>query len=188
MKQYRLFEENRSQFTEPIKNENIFDLMSFVTIPSFTEDKDNEPIEYISFEESCKMEREHNPIVNVMAEDDYDDTYDNQDTMMEQSNQNYDDEQSEDEEDGNYEGTHGIFEPESKRPRFMMKIPQSKDIKPRMVKTEEVLDEYDYFGKKVAMQLRNLARKNLKQSRKAEIEVLQLLMSHEETAEGNENV
>ena len=42
-------------------------------------------------------------------------------------------------------------------------------------------DEFDYFGKKVALQLRNLAHKNRIIARKGEIQVLQLLMELEET-------
>lgn len=41
-------------------------------------------------------------------------------------------------------------------------------------------DEFDYFGKKVALQLRELAQKNRSAARKGEIKVLQLLMELEE--------
>lgn len=41
-------------------------------------------------------------------------------------------------------------------------------------------DEFDYFGKKVALQLREIAQKNRSLARKGEIRVLQLLMELEE--------
>lgn len=44
-------------------------------------------------------------------------------------------------------------------------------------------DEFDYFGKKVALQLRDLAAKNRGVARKGEIKVLQLLMELEESVE-----
>lgn len=44
-------------------------------------------------------------------------------------------------------------------------------------------DEFDYFGKKVSLQLRDLARKNRSVARKGEIKVLQLLMELEESLE-----
>lgn len=42
-------------------------------------------------------------------------------------------------------------------------------------------DEFDYFGKKVALQLRDLANRNRHVARKGEIKVLQLLMELEES-------
>lgn len=42
-------------------------------------------------------------------------------------------------------------------------------------------DEFDYFGKKVALQLREVAQKNRSIARKGEIKVLQLLMELEES-------
>lgn len=44
-------------------------------------------------------------------------------------------------------------------------------------------DEFDYFGKKVALQLRDLAQKNRIVARKGEIKVLQLLLELEESLE-----
>lgn len=44
-------------------------------------------------------------------------------------------------------------------------------------------DEYDYFGKKIAQQLREIAYKNRSLARKGEIRVLQLLMELEESLE-----
>lgn len=44
-------------------------------------------------------------------------------------------------------------------------------------------DEFDFFGKKVALQLRDLAAKNRGVARKGEIKVLQLLMELEESVE-----
>jgi hypothetical protein len=44
-----------------------------------------------------------------------------------------------------------------------------------------VLDEFDFFGKKVALQLRELAQRNRNVARKGEIKVLQLLMELEES-------
>lgn len=44
-------------------------------------------------------------------------------------------------------------------------------------------DEFDYFGKKVAVQLRELAQKSRTAARKGEIKVLQLLMELEESLE-----
>lgn len=46
-----------------------------------------------------------------------------------------------------------------------------------------VEDEFDYFGKKVALQLRDLAQKSRSAARKGEIKVLQLLMELEESLE-----
>jgi hypothetical protein len=57
-------------------------------------------------------------------------------------------------------------------PQKYLKTPQS-----------NALDEYDHFGKKVALQLRELAKKDKKASRAAEIHVLQILMQYEESAE-----
>lgn len=44
-------------------------------------------------------------------------------------------------------------------------------------------DDFDFFGKKVALQLRDLATKNRVVARKAEIKVLELLMELEESVE-----
>lgn len=50
---------------------------------------------------------------------------------------------------------------------------------PQLSSTAE--DEFDYFGKKVALQLRNLAQRSRNVAHKGEIKVLQLLMELEES-------
>lgn len=65
-------------------------------------------------------------------------------------------------------------EPSPKRARLT--IQQLVEDNNKDNKTE---DEYDFFAKKVALQLRQIAQKNLLVARKAEIEVLKLLMEHE---------
>jgi hypothetical protein len=189
MKQYRLYAEHRHQLTEPLKNENIFKMMSFVVLGNNNDERSHEPIEYITFEDTCKVERDdhRNPIVDVLEDPEYDESYDNSSALLDES-QNYVDENAEDAQEDML--SHGIFGHEPKKPRyssFSMKATPSRDTKLKTSKIECMsLDEFDYFGKKVAMQLRNLSNVNQKLSRKAEIEVLQLLMKYEESAEGSE--
>lgn len=54
---------------------------------------------------------------------------------------------------------------------------------PSSTTTSTAEDEFDYFGKKVALQLRNLAQKSRSVARKGEIKVLELLMELEESLE-----
>ena len=183
--------DHRHQFAEPIKNEYIFDLMTFVgTNNNHADDKDEDPVEFITFENSCKMEREDhsNSVVNVLT--DFDGEYDAGEIV----HQNFGD-SSEDEEvptkKNKFLMNHEVFAPEPKKPKYLTNPTPSRDIKPNRSKLacdEQNLDEFDYFGKKVAMQLRNLASLNQKLSRKAEIEVLQLLMKYEDTAESSNSV
>lgn len=177
MKQYKLYSEHQHELVEPVKNENIFKMLTFVTLNQSQDE--GEQLEFITFEDSCKMEQEdsHNPIINMVGEAELDDNYESSDAHT--SHQNFQTEQSEDD---SFVISHGIFGSEPKR----MKFSKKKDLQPRIVKAEGgIQDEFDYFGKKVAMQLRNLAKKNQKLSRKAEIEVLQLLMNFEDRAEEN---
>lgn len=63
------------------------------------------------------------------------------------------------------------------------KNPQSALSHSTPISTHTPEDEFDYFGKKVALQLRGLAQKNRSAARKGEIEVLKLLMELEESLE-----
>lgn len=59
--------------------------------------------------------------------------------------------------------------------------PPAKRIKTEATIDEQSnLDEFDYFAKKVALQLKKISSKSQKSARKAEIEILQLLMDYEE--------
>ncbi|XP_070501818.1 uncharacterized protein [Chironomus tepperi] len=189
LKQYKLFEDHRHQFTETINNEYIFDLMTFVgTNDDNADDKVDDPVEFITFENTCKMERDDhsNSVVNVI--DEFNEDYEAGEIV----HQNFEEDESEDEDmskNNKFTLSHGIFGPEPKKPKYSTKPAPSREPKPKTAKCEEQnLDEFDYFGKKVAMQLRNLASLNQKLSRRAEIEVLQLLMKYEDTAESSNSV
>jgi hypothetical protein len=163
--------------------------MTFVgTNEDQDDDKSEEPVEFITFENSCKMEQEDNSnsVVNVM--DEFDEEYDAGEIVQ----QSFEEEDSDDEvlaKNKKVSRNHGMFGPEAKKPKYSVQPTPSREPRPKKIKCDEQnLDEYDYFGKKVAMQLRNLASLNQKLSRKAEIEVLQLLMKFEETAESSNSV
>ena len=164
--------------------------MTFVATNSdnHADDKVEEPLEFITFENTCKMEREEHSssVVNVM--DEFDDEYEAGEIVQ----QNFEDDESEDEDvskNNKFTMSHEAFGPEPKKPKYSKQPTPSMEPKPKKVKCDEQnLDEFDYFGKKVAMQLRNLASLNQKLSRKAEIEVLQLLMKYEDTAESNNSL
>lgn len=64
---------------------------------------------------------------------------------------------------------------------FQAEVQSVPSIQPAKSSTNE--DEYDLFGKKVALQLRDLAKKSRSAARKGEIKVLQLLMEIEESLE-----
>jgi hypothetical protein len=72
--------------------------------------------------------------------------------------------------------------------RIKLQCPESNDRQmptastpvQQSLSSDDQLDEFDYFGKKVAIQLRRMSWKNQNVARKAEIEVLQLLMEYEE--------
>lgn len=183
-----MFKDNRHQLTEPIKNEYIFDLLTFVSTSNNTEDdKVDDPVEFITFENSCKMEREDNShsVINVMEE--FDEEYDAGEVVHE----NFEDDESEEDEvtknSSKFSLSRETFGPMPKKPKYSTNPSPSLELKPKKGAKydDQNLDEFDYFGKKVAMQLRNLASLNQKLSRRAEIEVLQLLMKYEDTAESN---
>lgn len=194
MKKFKLYEDHRHNIFQPIRNENIFQKMTFV-LSSVKVERD--PVEYI-LEEQYQI-----------VETDSSNNKDNYEDSLEEDDNDDDDDGEEDEfnESGNFgsaevviengenetqDGDPLIEEPPVKKMRsgglsVTVTTPQKEqksEQQPQQNHTDTHLDdEFDFFAKKVAIQLRTLSWKNRNVARKAEIEVLQLLMEYEEHCE-----
>lgn len=196
MKKFKLYEENRHQLHGSLKNEYIFHQMSFVRKGI------NVKKEFVETHEEYVLEDQYDlddrRFINQVSKESYLDNFIDENINSSEECNEIEDTIEETEviiEQDEYDNDDELYEP-TMRKRF--KTDETIDIDNKVcnlqtessqspivqkcIKSEE-LDEYDYFGKKVALQLRHLARKNRNISRKAEIQVLQLLMEMEESLE-----
>lgn len=188
MKKYKMYLETSHSNCEPIENETLFESLSFTNIGlKMKEDNINNAMQFIVHPDDSSQEyyEDLNEEEHLICED--------VETAVETPEFNIDQE---------------VEEPELKKlkidpklqinqidvsdlkfsnlPEFLSKLPvQENPITPALLTplpvTPFLNDEFDYFGKKVALQLRNLANRNRSVARKGEIKVLQLLMELEES-------
>lgn len=203
IKKYKMYLENTHSHCEPIENETLFESLSFtnVGIQIKREPNLNNDIRFIiqsDFDDAAfedLNEEEH-----LLCEE----VDDGLDTSAEDEAALQDDETAQ-----AVESIEEVREPEPKKlklasptlevmPIFppLQVMPEqsfSPVSPPAQLQNSHALpssaivngqqDEFDYFGKKVALQLRNLAYKSRSVARKGEIKVLQLLMELEESLE-----
>ncbi|KAG5679914.1 hypothetical protein PVAND_009450 [Polypedilum vanderplanki] len=189
MKKYKLYEENRHGLFETIRNEHIFNLMSFVHLNSIKHEQD--PIEYITEEDYQIMENDNKDNYEESLIDEEEDenfitsinsgrNFEGTEIVIDQDNEQHDENLLEEH----------IEQPSPKKRKInipeLSATPSSSSITSRSQQVlDDAPDEYDYFGKKVAIQLKRMSLLNPRIARKAEIEVLQLLLKYEEELEKN---
>lgn len=154
MKKYKLWYANRDLFDHSISNEEIFEEMTFVKVDTTEE----------------------------FIRDDMSITFEFEEESLEQFDETAHDDISTD----GYEDFSEL-EPPEKRARIKIQTvqkeaPDMMTPKDTESKSESSLDEFDYFAKKVALQLKQIATKDRKSARKAEIEILKLLMDYEDNS------
>jgi hypothetical protein len=195
IKKYKMYLENTHSQCEPIDNETLFESLAFtnIGIQIKTEANLNNDIQFIMQSDDMESSREFfedlNDEEHLLCEevDDGVDTSTGEEPTSQESPQ--DDETVQAVESIE----EAVQEPETKKMRIetIPVIPEKPflSLQPAQLQNSSFLvpstseDEFDYFGKKVALQLRNLARKNRSVARKGEIKVLELLMELEESLE-----
>jgi hypothetical protein len=183
VKKYKMYLDNAHGSCEPITNEALFESLSFANVGLKVK---QEEIQYIVQADEMDSSQEF-----------YDDLNDEEHLLCEE----VEPEAAADtrETAQAVESIEEISEPEPKKPKIdpePFKLPdfrvQPQEVHvspaPSIVSQPQLPavpadDEFDYFGKKVALQLRDLAHKNRSLARKGEIKVLQLLMELEESLE-----
>lgn len=167
VKKYKYYMNNYETLSGQVDNEHIFEKLYFVSVKNYNQ----------------------NDVTSIVTEDEF--------AVVE------DDEEQSQEMNDNYERF--IIESEEPPLKKKIKIIEKETVPPPPISTqqEETLvfntctpakpmpiaqpskeeDEYDLFGKKVAIQLREIAMRSKNVARKGEIKVLQLLMDLDESIE-----
>lgn len=187
MKKYKLYLDNFVRYHGSIENEEIFDQLQFASA-GFRNKRDHADDDSVQFE-----------ILN--SKDLNDDAYDEEHLVCEEL-------EIDDGDDYTADEISEIEEPELKKQKIqIVSYASIANTRPSMILNvvqptkseksetsysteqqaeEQILqpakeDEFDFFGKKVALQLRQIAQRNRLAARKGEIKVLQLLMELEES-------
>jgi Alcohol dehydrogenase transcription factor Myb/SANT-like len=195
IKKYKIYLENSHGSCQPIENEALFESLSFtnIGIQIKREPNLNNEIRFILPSDEMDSSREF-----------FEDLNEEEHLLCEEVDDGHDisvrDESTsqtivpDDETVQAIESIEEIKEPETKRQKIELKISESfpptqaiAELPPPFHQNSHAAptaeDEFDYFGKKVALQLRHLSHKNRSLARKGEIQVLQLLMELEESLE-----
>jgi hypothetical protein len=181
IKKFYIYEENRDQFNVTIPNEHIFHLMSFVNPKDHSgKDEDVEILEsnYEDLNESFDLiedeEEEHSTNNQEEVEDEAEVVFEQDEYYQESDDNNF-------EPSPKRQKTVSISSSTTTHVNSKVVDNNSTNLKQQQLSDPPDLDEYDYFGKKVALRLRQMAMKNRNLSRKAEIQVLQVLLDLEDT-------
>lgn len=197
IKKYKMYLENTHSHCEPIENETLYESLSFANAGILVKQEASNDIQFIlqsdDMDSSRELFEELNDEEHLMCEE-VEDTSVGEEMRPQAAVQDDETVQA-------VESIEEIGEPETKKLKLDMEMPKIQsftlpDFRPSFQPTQVVEppnshpvppttaeDEFDYFGKKVALQLRNLAQKSRSVARKGEIKVLQLLMELEESLE-----
>lgn len=187
VKQYQIHLMKLNTNSSECNNNSIFSKMTFVNAGNYNQQHKDE----------CSSSRDY---VDDLSEEEF---------LCEEVDEVFDDEINEEfQDDIEYEETSQAVEsieavdiemPEPKKMKIEpeelstqnLEISVRQDAKAQQIsrspatnlQTPSTEDDFDYFGKKVALQLRDIAQKNRSLARKGEIKVLQLLLNLEESLE-----
>lgn len=180
VKKYKMYLKNNHSLCEPIEDEALFDSLAFTNIEAQVRQQASLGTDINSF---------------ILQSDDMDSSREFFDDLNEEEHllcEEVEDVAAQENEETvqAVESLAEVKEPEAKKLKLELIIPDFQPLPETLPKKSPPLlqnslseDEFDFFGKKVALQLRDLAQKNRSIARKGEIKVLQLLMELEESLE-----